>query len=126
MLVNQQAAMNDALKPIMETMLKSMPTMTMPVPPILPPGIMNLPSLNLTMPSVLSAQLQATASQVIRAAGVDDAIQRILEPTRQMIAAANPSWLKVVQAEAQKDAAAAQAITEMAIPAKLEAEDESP
>jgi hypothetical protein len=62
---------------------------------------------------------------VIRAAGVDDAIQRILEPTRQMIAAANPSWLKVVQAEAQKDAAAAaQAITEMAIPAKLEAEDE--
>jgi len=126
MLVNQQAAMNDALKPIMETMIKSMPTMTMPVPPILPPGIMNLPSLNLTMPSVLSAQLQATASQVIRAAGVDDAIQRILEPTRQMIAAANPSWLKVVQAEAQKDAAAAQAITEMAIPAKLEAEDESP
>ena len=136
MLVNQQAAMNDALKPIMETMIKSMPTMTippalieamgntMPVLPILPPGIMNLPSLNLTMPSVLSAQLHATASQVIRAAGVDDAIQRILEPTRQMIAAANPAWLKAVQAEAQKDAAAAQAITEMAIPAKLEAEDE--
>jgi len=136
MLVNQQAAMNDALKPIMETMIKSMPTMTippalieamkntMPVLPILPPGIMNLPSLNLTMPSVLSAQLQASASQVIRAAGVDDAIQRILEPTRQMIAAANPAWLKAVQAEAQKDAAAAQAITEMAIPAKLEAEDE--
>jgi hypothetical protein len=132
MLVNQQAAMNDALKPIIETMIASMPTMTippalieamrntMPVLPILPPGIMNLPSLNLTMPS---AQLHATASQVIRAAGVDDAIQRILEPTRQMIAAANPAWLKAVQAKAQKDAAA-QAITEMAIPAKLEAEDE--
>ena len=133
MLVNQQAAINEALKPIMETMLQSMPTMT--VPPalieamrntmsVLPPGIMDLPSLNFTVPSVLSAQLQATASQVIRAAGVDDAIQRILEPTRQMIAAANPSWLNGVAAEAQKDAATAHAITEMAIPAKLEAEDE--
>lgn len=136
MLVNQQAAMNEALKPIVETMMKSMPAMTvppalieamrnaMPVLPILPPGIMKLPSLNLTVPSVLSAQLQVTAGQAIRAAGVADAIQRILEPTRQMIAPANPSWLKAVQAEAQKDTETARAITEMAIPAKLEAEQE--
>jgi len=62
----------------------------------------------------------------VDAAGVDDAIQRILEPTRQMIAAANSSWLKVVQDEAQKDAATAQAMTDRAIPAKLEAEDDEP
>lgn len=136
LVVNQQATMNEALKSIVETMIKSMPAMTvppalieamrnaMPVLPILPPGIMNLTSLNLTVPSALSAQLQATAGQAIRAAGVDDAIQRILEPTRQMIAAANPSWLKVVQAEAQKDTETVRAITEKAIPAKLEAKEE--
>lgn len=136
MLVNQQAAMNEALKPLVEIMIKSIPDMTVspalieamrnaiPVLPILPPGIMNLPSLNLTVPSVLSAQLQATAGQAIRATGVDDAIQRILEPTRQMIAAANPSWLKVVQSEAQKNTETARAITEIPTPAKLEAEEE--
>lgn len=129
MLVDQQTVMNEALKPLLETMNKSIPDVTvspalieamrnaMPVLPIPPPGNMNLPSLNLTVPSALSAQLQATADQVIRAAGVDDAIQRIIEPTRQMIAEANPLWPKVVQAGAQKN-------TELPTPAKLEAADE--
>lgn len=133
MFVNQQAAMNEALKPIVATIIKSMPAMTVPpvlieamrnAIPVLPQAIMNLPSPNLLVANVLSAQLQATAGHAISAAGVDDAIQRILEPTRQMIAAANPSWLKVVQAEVQKDAETAHAPTDMAILAKLKAEEE--
>jgi hypothetical protein len=131
-LAYQQAAINEAMKPIMETIIRNVPAMTVspaliealrntiPVLPVLPRGIMNLPSLGLTVPSVLSAQLQAISSQaitgqVIRTAGIDDAIQRMLEPTRQMISAANQSWLKAVQAETQKDAETPHTITERAI-----------
>jgi predicted transcriptional regulator of viral defense system len=93
------AATQEAMKPLIESIMKNMPPATVP-PSLLEAArnaMQNLPTIDVARVTALRADLasqyQATNLDSMPTAGFNDAIQRLLEPTRKILTEINLSLL---------------------------------